>query len=489
MTSLDAIAAYNKNIHFVAIFQKYGPLGVKVIGKQLFQRSFIDRIRMYAMLLFAAISGRQLIDVKPIVEFIKHRIVAINHMHQQLSSQSSAALKAYFSSATTIKAWNKCYGFSIGFGSSIQKWLLKKIGIQWNNLITQEWKIKYKEQIPIHCSLSSSIVSCSIVNSQRLPLVVSPKNSSITQTDFLNWANAHQKEIKEALETYGAILLRGFPVESPDQFATVVKAALGRDPNDYAGGEGSRRKVAQGVYTSTEAPAWFHIPLHHELSCTQDPAKFICFFCSVAPAPGTGQTILGSTAQVTKALRKQSEVWSLFENKTIEYISRHPPRGSLITRINKTHKTWQDAFETEDKKRVEEICQRKKFAWRWRGEWLEVTRHAPSMHPDPLRPSHQLWYNQSHLYDANPRLRMGWLNHIAAELIYCRKSTRQYEVRFSDGSSIPRRIFYKIYDTLQASTVHCDWQKGDVMLVDNLRAMHGKFPHRGARSILTALVS
>ena len=75
------------------------------------------------------------------------------------------------------------------------------------------------------------------------------------------------------------------------------------------------------------------------------------------------------------------------------------------------------------------------------------------------------------------------------KLFYFRKSTRLHEIQFADGSVIPRKDIYNILDILQANTVTFPWQKGDILILDNILAMHGRAPFTGKRRILTALTT
>ena len=245
---------------------------------------------------------------------------------------------------------------------------------------------------------------------EKIPLVITPSRSDFSFESFQLWIETNREELKALLSKNGALLLRGFPVKDAEDFASLVQSVL-QKPTDYIG-EGSRTKVAEGVYTSTEAPPNFQIPLHHELSCTDSPPAYICFYCNIAPAPASGQTILGSTANITQALMDYPQVWNLFNGRTLKYISRHPPKGHIITKINKTHKTWQEAFATEDKQEVERICRQKGFEFQWSGDWIEVTRRAPATrNPDDFF-DFIYWFNQAHLYHINPRGCDGWLNYM-----------------------------------------------------------------------------
>lgn len=325
------------------------------------------------------------------------------------------------------------------------------------------------------------------VNEQCLPFVLSPKTNQITLENFTNWAKSHQNELQSLIKSQGAILLRNFPITSAADFAAVVKAVIGRDLIDYKG-EGSRERIFQGVYTSTSAPPNFKIPLHNELTCTINPVDYICFYCEIAPKQGTGQTLLGRTEEITIEMMKRPHIWNLFNGKNIKYISRHPPEGSFFTRVNPTHRTWQEAFETTDRDEVEKTCEQKGYGFKWTGDWIEVTRSVPAIRGPDQYLDHPYWFNQAHLYHPNPRIRGGWINHLLANLLYISPSTRQYDVEFDDGSPISREIVYEIYDVMDKKTIRFNWEKGDVIILDNRKTLHGRAPCVGQRRILTTMV-
>lgn len=181
-------------------------------------------------------------------------------------------------------------------------------------------------------------------------------------------------------------------------------------------------------------------------------------------------------------------VWNFFNGHQIRYISRHPPEGSFFNKVNVTHRTWPQVFETHDKEEVERICQTKGLEYKWIGNWIEVSRLVPAIKGPDDYFDHPYWLNQVHLYHGNPRIRGGWVNHILASLLYMSPTTRQYDVELEDGTPIPRNIIYEIYDVLEQQTIKFDWQKGDVLVLDNIKALHGRAPCVGQRRILVSMV-
>lgn len=63
-----------------------------------------------------------------------------------------------------------------------------------------------------------------------------------------------------------------------------------------------------------------------------------------------------------------------------------------------------------------------------------------------------------------------------------------YGVTFGDGSSIPRHYITAIRQAIWDETVKFRWEKGDLLLIDNLRLGHGRMPFKSDRKILAALI-
>ena len=99
-----------------------------------------------------------------------------------------------------------------------------------------------------------------------------------------------------------------------------------------------------------------------------------------------------------------------------------------------------------------------------------------------------VWFSQAHLYDFNPRLLGAW-RWVAAKMFYARPHTRLHEVFHADGGKVARADLYHIMDTLDRNTVAFPWQRGDMLVLDNVLSMHGRATFHGPRRILAALTS
>jgi len=320
---------------------------------------------------------------------------------------------------------------------------------------------------------------------EQFPAVITPSFGQ-------SWKNlsyqlkAHKKEIEKLLLKHGGLLFRDFPIETAEGFSEFIETLhLGEFVN-YIGGDSPRDKVVNKVYTSTEAPPDFHIHLHQELSYVKKFPRHIYFFCEIEPQEG-GETIIADARKVYSDI--DPEVRNKFHTQGLTYISHYFHKSKimeLVNKIQRSHKSWPEVFETQDKDTVEKLCLENEFKWQWfQRNWLEIKQTRPALLEHPLT-RETVWFNQAHLYDFNPK-HLGWKNYLAIQLLYFRKHTRIHEIQFANGKKIPRNDLYHVMDVLNKNTVAFPWKKGDVMVLDNILAMHGRAPFKGPRRILTAL--
>jgi alpha-ketoglutarate-dependent taurine dioxygenase len=320
------------------------------------------------------------------------------------------------------------------------------------------------------------------------PAFVSPENNHLNLEQTTNFLQQSKTLLQKLLLKHGALVFRGFPVKNAADFSSFIRALMLGGFVNYIGGDSPRDKVTDAVYTSTEAPPAFTIPLHQELSFIKYFPRHIYFYCAVAPQDG-GSTTIGDARQIYQALDRP--VRERFEEKNLTYTSNYYYDSAIMKMLNRfqrSHKSWKEVFETTDKKDVEKKCQQNEFEWHWHARgWLQIRQTRPAIlhHPETRE---RVWFNQAHLYDFNPRL-LGWKNYIGAKLFYFRRSTRLHEISFADRSSVPKSDLYHIMDVLKQNTVAFPWQQNDVMVLDNILAMHGRAPFQGARKILAAMTT
>jgi alpha-ketoglutarate-dependent taurine dioxygenase len=328
----------------------------------------------------------------------------------------------------------------------------------------------------------------SFLNDDKLPLVIEPKDQNTTLEELLKILNDENKFFKDSMLKYGGLLFRNFPTPSVDEFIAVMKALNTGPFVDYIGGGSPRKKIKEGVYTSTEAPPAIKIHLHNEMSFAENYPSHIYFFCETPPEEN-GETFIGDARKILQSV--DSKLKDKLAEKNLKYISRYYYKSQfmdLMNKIQRGHKTWIDVFETDQKRVVEEQCRTNKISYKWhKNDWLEICRIRPPFKVHPIT-KENVWFNQVHLFNYNPRF-IGWWRYIAMRLFYCRKDTLVDEARFADDKKISLKEIYHILDVLDKHSVYFPWQKGDIMALDNILTMHGRAPFKGKRRILTAMTN
>lgn len=324
------------------------------------------------------------------------------------------------------------------------------------------------------------------INKEQLPLVIQPSQKNLSKMEFFDLVSSQRSLFKQKLSKYGGILFRGFPLQTADDFASFIRHLGTGSFIDYIGGDSPRNKIKDGVYTSTEAPPSIKIPLHNELSFVKHHPRHIYFFCETPSLVG-GETIIADARNIYEAI--DQAVRQHFITKNIRYVSCYYYKSQIMNLLNKiqsSHKSWIQVFETESKQEVEKKCIEHEFELKWtKNDWLRISQVRPAVisHPET---GEKVWFNQAHLFDFNPKL-LGTWRYVGAKLFYSRKHTRLHEVFFADHSPIPRTELYHVMDVLDAHTIAFPWQRGDVLVLDNILAMHGRAPFEGKRRILAAM--
>ncbi len=292
----------------------------------------------------------------------------------------------------------------------------------------------------------------------------------------------------EALRGHGALLLRGFDIANADDFARLVALFPGQ-AIDYVGGAVSRTRINNIVFTSTELTRIAKIQLHNELAYQRDYPDLVLFYCQ-QPAARGGETIIADCRRILRdldpALREK------FLRTGVRYVRTFQERRPLRERFKQIvllyhHLTWQAAFNTESREAAGQKCRERGMTYDWRPNGdLQVIDQLPAIvdHPHTGEPS---WFNQVVIQHFNRR-NYGAIVYGFRRLVYRDPSGLPNQVFFGDGSEISRDEIHHIMDITERHTVTFPWQAGDVLVLDNRLAAHGRNPYRGDRKVYVAML-
>lgn len=288
--------------------------------------------------------------------------------------------------------------------------------------------------------------------------------------DAAEWARTNRPLIQAKLDDYGALLFRGFHLPDASAFRAFV-AAVSPGLLEYKERAAPRKEKVANIYSSTEYPPEYPIPLHHEMAyCYQWPLK-IWFYCAL-PSRTRGATPLADDRlffrRLDPRIRKQ------FEEKQVMYVRNYSPGLDM---------PWQEVFQTSRTEEVEAYCREAGMQCVWRDRnRLRTIRIAAALRPHP-RTGAPLWFNHAHLFH---------VSNLEAELreaILSQVDPEDYprNVYYGDGSPIATEDLEHVRGTYDEVSVRFDWEAGDLMLVDNMAVAHGREPFSGPRTILVAM--
>jgi len=312
-----------------------------------------------------------------------------------------------------------------------------------------------------------SLVKTSYLNPGQFPLVIEP---AVDKLDPVVWANKARDFIETELLKHGALLFKNFAINSVSDFESFVRA-MSPALLEYQERAAPRLQIAKNIYTSTEYPSEQCIPFHHEMSYSHNWPMKIWFYCDV-PAAAGGATPIANDRVVFKALDQR--IKDPFMRKNVMY-TRNYGHGIDIT--------WQNAFQTSDQSEVEAYCRAARIQFEWTtGDRLRTRQVRPPVTVHP-KTGETVWFNHAHMFHVS-NVEKNLLESLLAEL------TEEYLPRnayYGDGTPIETSILDEIRQTYIHTAVTVPWQKGNVLMLDNVLASHGREPFVGPRKILVAL--
>jgi alpha-ketoglutarate-dependent taurine dioxygenase len=284
------------------------------------------------------------------------------------------------------------------------------------------------------------------------------------------WIQMNSGLIAAHLARSGAVLFRGFAVDSVETFREVVSCFEGEDI-DYRERSSPRTEVAHHIYTSTEYPADQSIFPHNENSYAHVWPRRIFFYC-LTPAREGGATPIVDVRSVYQCI--DPDIRQRFEDAGVLYLRNFSEEVGM---------SWTKAFQTERREKVEEIARSAGYRLKWHDNNQLTTWRigkACGRHPSTGQP---IWFNHAaffHISTLPPAIR----ETLTAQLAEDELPNNSY---YGDGSPIEEEVVEQIRSCYLAHRLIFDWHRGDVLALDNMLVAHARQPYRGSRRVLVAM--
>ncbi|MDP9785927.1 non-ribosomal peptide synthase/polyketide synthase [Pseudomonas fluorescens] len=301
---------------------------------------------------------------------------------------------------------------------------------------------------------------------QRFPLMLEPGEPHL---DVIEWIQQNRPLIEQKLAEHAGILFRGFELDGIQGFEAFAEAVQPGLYGQY--GDLPKKEGGKNTYRSTPYPERKMILFHNESSHQDRWPRKQMFYCEQAAPVG------GATPVVDCRLmyeRLPADLREKFEDKGLLYIR---------TFTDKLDVSWQHFFKTDDRLQVEARCRAGGIQWRWLdNDELQTRTPGPAIITHPIT-GEKSFFNQvqlHHIHWLDPDVREDLLSMFGLERM-------PRHVYYGDGTPIEDEVMARIGELYEACAVRFDWQKGDVILLDNMLVAHARDPFEGPRKIVVAM--
>lgn len=258
---------------------------------------------------------------------------------------------------------------------------------------------------------------------------------AILNDETTNIFDLDQEEIVRLFQDSGFLLFRGF--ETDVNIFTGFTDSLSKDFKDYTGGVFNRRIINGNPTLLTVNNFKDEIKLHGEMYYQQDRPLMLWFFCEQPPVED-GETILCDGRQLFHEF--PSHLKKIFGNKKLKYVAH----------LNK--EAWQQRYKTDDLKVVGHLCESNNTTLDIKDDESIVVQYiCPAIHSS----------------------RCGNYTNFINSLLPAKRLSPKV-VWFDDDSEITDELVAEIEEIAENLTTKIAWKKGDILMVDNTRIMHGR---------------
>jgi amino acid adenylation domain-containing protein len=330
-------------------------------------------------------------------------------------------------------------------------------------------KLKKVKAVAVSQAANEQVKTSLVSNSTQgnaLPLVIEPK---LAELDPSSWALEGRAWIDSQLRSHGGLLFRGFNLADAQAFEAFAKAL---EPSLYGQyGDLPKNVSGKNLYHSTPYPEKQMILYHNESSHMASWPRKQWFFCET-PSPIGGCTPIVDCRKVYQCLSEQ--VRKQMETLGLLYVRHFTEKLDV---------RWEDFFKTQSRLEVEEKCRLSGMRCEWYGDnslRVEQPCEAVVIHPDT---GEKTFFNQvqlHHEYCLEPEVRSNLHSLFGADQL-------PRNVYYGDGSVISDEVMSEIGRVYEACAVRFDWQKGDVVMLDNMLVAHARDPFEGPRKICVAM--
>lgn len=244
-----------------------------------------------------------------------------------------------------------------------------------------------------------------------------------------------REKIINLFNSYGILLFRGF--ETNAEIFKEFSNLLSTDFIDYSGGAFNRRIIDGDKTVLSVNDFNSEIKLHGEMYYQKNVPLMLWFFCAT-PAAKKGETIVCDGRQFFRELSSSTK--ELFSKKKLKFT------------VRMSENEWHKKYKTEDVKQLEEICKDNNIKLSIYEDKSILTEYITSAIIPSKCANHQVFINSL----------------LPAKQLY------PDIIKFEDDSDISEEVMSEVNAIAEKITTEISWQRGDILMIDNTRVLHGR---------------
>lgn len=304
------------------------------------------------------------------------------------------------------------------------------------------------------------------------PLLLQCSSESATLDNATAWLQTERGALLERVAQCGAILFRGFPLRTAEDFDRFVAAfGLRNFPYDESLSNAVRINRTARVFTANEAPPDVNILFHHEMAQTPIYPSRLFFFCE-KPAEQGGATPLCRSDVLWKRLAARRPAFaSDCQAKGLCYSNVMPSENDASSGMGRS---WKSTLRCDTREQAERRLRALGYSWQWLDDGcLRATT--------PVLPAvRKLGNGRSSFFNQLIAAYRGWKD---------ARNDPSKSITFGDGTPLDAASVAVAADLADELAYDVAGRQGDVALVDNFVVMHGRRAFTGTRKVLASLIA
>lgn len=307
---------------------------------------------------------------------------------------------------------------------------------------------------------------------KAFPLALECDSAGVDLDSTVDWIRARRDWLDARVAEHGAILFRGFPLPTPEDFDAFIAAF---DYPNFAYEDSLSNAVrvvrTERVFSANEAPPAVTIFFHHEMAQTPLFPSKLFFYCEIAPSEGGATPLCRSDVLLERLRERFPRFVADCELKGLKYSNVMPAANDHASGMGRS---WQSTLKSQRPEQAEARLRDLGYSWEWLpdGCLRATTPVLPAVRE--IEPGRKSFFNQ--LIAAFK----GWKD---------ARNDPAKAITFGDGAPLDAEAVHAAADLADELAFDIPWQPGDVALVDNFITMHGRRSFAGTRKVWASLVA